>query len=157
VEHQQHRRRHRHRNKPDVRHERHTSPALENLEREIDSIDRPNLHAEKHVHPQRKQHGSKPFMSIVIPLLNEEESLKPLYDALEEVIPSMSGGQYEVIFIDDGSTDSSFSVIRKIHEVNPRYKAIRFRRNCGKSAALAVGFAAAKRSFCIYHGCRSAR
>ncbi|MFN5176417.1 MAG: glycosyltransferase, partial [Ignavibacteria bacterium] len=114
MEHQHHRRRNRHRNKPDTRHERHSSPALDKIEREIDSIEKPSSHAEKHIHPQRKQHGSKPFMSIVIPLLNEEESLRPLYHALEEVLPGMSSGQYEVIFIDDGSTDSSFSVIRDI-------------------------------------------
>jgi len=144
VEQQHHRRRHRHRNKPDARQERHSSPALDNLEKEIDSIDKqPNQHAERNTQ-FKKHHGAKPFISIVIPLLNEEESLKPLHDALEEVLPGMSGGHYEVIFIDDGSTDSSFSVIRKIHEKNNRYKAIRFRRNCGKSAALAVGFAAAK-------------
>jgi glycosyltransferase involved in cell wall biosynthesis len=141
VEHQQHRRRHKHRNKPDAGSVKHSSPTLENIDREIDSIDKPNQ-SERPQH--RRPHGSKPFMSIVIPLLNEEESLYPLYEALEEVVPGMSNGQYEILFIDDGSTDTSFSVIRKIHEKNPRYKAIRFRRNCGKSAALAVGFAAAK-------------
>ena len=130
MEHQQHRRRHRHRNKPDVGAVKHTSPTLENIDREIDSIDKPNQHSVRQ--PQRRPHGTKPFMSIVIPLLNEEESLYPLYEALEEVVPTMSNGQYEVLFIDDGSTDGSFSIIRNIHEKNSRYKAIRFRRNCGK-------------------------
>ena len=57
---------------------------------------------------------------------------------------SMTNNMYEVIFIDDGSTDNSFEVIRDMYHKNRHYKAIRFRRNCGKSAALAVGFAAAQ-------------
>jgi glycosyltransferase involved in cell wall biosynthesis len=82
-------------------------------------------------------------ISIVIPLLNEEESLNELAAHLQTVLPALSGGEYEVLFIDDGSTDGSFTVLQHIHSVNPRMKAIRFRRNYGKSAALAVGFARA--------------
>ena len=76
VEHQQHRRRHKHRNKPDAGSVKHSSPTLDNIDREIDSIDQP-IQSERSQHT--KPHGSKPFMSIVIPLLNEDESLYPLY------------------------------------------------------------------------------
>jgi len=82
-------------------------------------------------------HGS---ISVVIPLLNEAESLPELSRQLEIVLERIANGRYEVIFIDDGSTDDSFRVIQDIHARNGRFKAIRFRTNHGKSAALAVGF-----------------
>ncbi|MEY3385839.1 MAG: hypothetical protein RIR53_650 [Bacteroidota bacterium] len=88
-------------------------------------------------------------VSVVIPLLNEEESLVELAKQLEIVLERIARGRYEVIFIDDGSTDSSFSVIQRINASNPRFKAIRFRTNHGKSAALAVGFAEATGTFVI--------
>ncbi len=81
-----------------------------------------------------------PYISVVIPLLNEEESLNELASRLETVLFTMTEGDYEVIFIDDGSTDDSYSVLQAIHTRNPRFKTVRFRRNYGKSAALAVGF-----------------
>ncbi len=82
-------------------------------------------------------------ISVIIPLLNEEESLQELSRQLETVLERVSRGRYEVIFIDDGSTDDSFRVIQDIHARNGRFKAVRFRTNHGKSAALAVGFAEA--------------
>lgn len=88
-------------------------------------------------------------ISVVVPLLNEEESLVELSKQLETVLERIARGRYEVIFIDDGSTDSSYSVIQGIHASNPRFKAIRFRTNHGKSAALAVGFAEATGDFVI--------
>lgn len=80
-------------------------------------------------------------VSVVIPLLNEYESLPELARQLETVLERVAGGKYEVLFIDDGSTDDSFRVIHDIHARNNKFKAIRFRTNHGKSAALAVGFA----------------
>lgn len=88
-------------------------------------------------------------VSVVVPLLNEEESLQELSKQLETVLERIAHGRYEVIFIDDGSTDASFAVIQKINAANPRFKAIRFRTNHGKSAALAVGFAEATGDFVI--------
>ncbi len=88
-------------------------------------------------------------ISVVVPLLNEEESLVELSKQLETVLERLAKGRYEVIFIDDGSTDSSFKVIQGINASNPRFKAIRFRTNHGKSAALAVGFAEATGDFVI--------
>jgi glycosyltransferase involved in cell wall biosynthesis len=87
-----------------------------------------------------------PVLSVVIPLYNEEESLPELALQLETEIKKIPNiyDKYEVIFIDDGSTDDSFEVIKTIKRRNPRFKAIRFRRNYGKSAALAVGFKEAR-------------
>ena len=78
-------------------------------------------------------------ISVVIPLFNEEESLPELADWIAKVMEE-NGYSYEVIFVDDGSTDSSFHQIRKIAEKNPNVKAVRFSRNYGKSPALNTGF-----------------
>ena len=82
-------------------------------------------------------------ISVVIPLLNEEESLQELYDWIAKVMQS-NHFLYEVIFIDDGSTDTSWKVIQGLVEKNQEVKAIRFQRNYGKSQALDAGFAEAK-------------
>lgn len=84
---------------------------------------------------------SNSTVSIVIPLLNEEESLGELAKRIETVLDRSHRGRWDVLFIDDGSTDDSWLEIEQLHAKNPRFKAIRFRRNHGKSAALAVGFA----------------
>ena len=81
-------------------------------------------------------------LSIVIPLLDEEESLRPLHAAIGAVL-DREEYDAEIIFVDDGSTDGSFAVIRELAENDPRVKAIRFRRNFGKSAGLVAGFRAA--------------
>ncbi|CAL2084446.1 Glycosyltransferase involved in cell wall biosynthesis [Tenacibaculum sp. 190524A05c] len=81
-------------------------------------------------------------ISVVIPLLNEEESLQELYDWIAKVMQS-NQFLYEVIFIDDGSTDTSWSIIQELSEKNPQVKGIRFQRNYGKSQALDAGFGAA--------------
>lgn len=81
------------------------------------------------------------ILSVVVPLYNEEESVAELSLQLEEELTKLAKDRYEVIFVDDGSTDGSFSVLKQINERNPKFKAIRFRRNFGKSAALSAGFA----------------
>ncbi|MFQ6015039.1 MAG: glycosyltransferase family 2 protein [Anaerolineae bacterium] len=78
-------------------------------------------------------------LSVVIPLLNEVESIYPLYQELNEVLPTLDMN-YEIIFVDDGSTDGSFEVIKELHERDRHVKAIQFRRNFGKAEALAAGF-----------------
>ena len=88
-------------------------------------------------------------VTVVIPLLNEEGSLPELASRLEQVLERVAPRGYDVIFIDDGSTDRSYDVLRDINTRNHRFKAIRFRRNYGKSAALAVGFAEAKSDIVI--------
>lgn len=91
-----------------------------------------------------KRFNSKVEISVVIPLLDEEESLTELSKLLEQELEKIVGKNYEVIFIDDGSVDGSWDVIKNIKRKNNRFSAIRFRRNYGKSAALAVGFAKAR-------------
>ena len=81
-------------------------------------------------------------LSIVIPLLNEDESLQELHDWIVKVMHA-NGFSYEVIFIDDGSTDKSWKVIEDLISLNPNIKGIRFLRNYGKSQALHAGFARA--------------
>ncbi|MCC8359192.1 glycosyltransferase family 2 protein [Salinimicrobium sediminilitoris] len=82
-------------------------------------------------------------LSIVIPLLNEEESLNELYNWIATVMRSNSFS-YEIIFIDDGSTDNSWKTIKKISAEDPSVRGIKFNRNYGKSQALHVGFAKAE-------------
>lgn len=82
-------------------------------------------------------------LSIVIPLLNEEESLPELTAWIEKVMLE-NNYTYEVIMIDDGSTDDSWEVIEKLRKNNSNIKGIRFQRNYGKSAALNEGFKAAQ-------------
>jgi glycosyltransferase involved in cell wall biosynthesis len=82
-------------------------------------------------------------ISIVVPLLNESESL-PELEAWIARVTQENNYAYEVIFIDDGSTDNSWEVIQSLSDKNNNIKGIRFRRNYGKSAALNVGFNSAK-------------
>ena len=81
-------------------------------------------------------------ISIVIPLFNEEESISELAQWIDKVLKK-NNLSYEIIFIDDGSNDSSWSVIKNIKDDNPNVYGIKFRRNYGKSAALNVGFSKA--------------
>ena len=78
-------------------------------------------------------------ISIVVPLYNEEESLPHLIEWIERVM-NENKFSYEVLLIDDGSKDNSWSVIEGLMERNPNVKGVKFRRNYGKSAALNVGF-----------------
>ena len=82
-------------------------------------------------------------ISVVVPVMNEEDNIQPFYDALMEVLPTLDTS-YEIIYIDDGSTDSSLHLL---HELENKHKHIRvyaFRRNLGKSDALMYGFMQAK-------------
>ena len=82
-------------------------------------------------------------LSIVIPLLNEQESLTELHNWIVKVMQAHNYS-YEILFIDDGSTDASWNVIEKLSHENPNVKGIRFLRNYGKSQALHAGFAKAQ-------------
>jgi glycosyltransferase involved in cell wall biosynthesis len=87
-------------------------------------------------------------LSIIVPLLNEEESLPELSEWIDRVAVAHSL-TYEVIFIDDGSTDNSWKVIQQLAANNPNIKGLKFQRNYGKSAALNEGFKAAQGSVVI--------
>jgi glycosyltransferase involved in cell wall biosynthesis len=100
---------------------------------------------------RRQQQRPRPRgteVSVVIPLYNEEQSLRELYEGLRRGL-SFTGGRYEIIFVDDGSTDNSARVLRDLRARDGRVKIIRFRRNYGKSAALSVGFQHTKGDFVV--------
>jgi glycosyltransferase involved in cell wall biosynthesis len=79
------------------------------------------------------------MLSIVIPLLNEEENLKPLYQKLTDALQSV-GRPYEIIFVNDGSTDGSAEVLTELFKDDPAVQIIHFHQNFGKTAALTAGF-----------------
>ena len=78
-------------------------------------------------------------VSVVIPLFNEEENVKELYERLRQVLESL-GSAYEIIFVDDGSTDKTFSLLTDIQEKDSHIIAISLRRNFGQTAGFAAGF-----------------
>jgi len=78
-------------------------------------------------------------LSIVIPIYNEEENVKPLYSELKEVLDTL-GHDYEIIFIDDGSRDSSLVLLEEIQQQDEQVVVISFRRNFGQTAAMSAGF-----------------
>jgi glycosyltransferase involved in cell wall biosynthesis len=84
---------------------------------------------------------TQPEISVVVPLLNEEESLRELSVAINAAAAEKT---YEIIFVDDGSTDGSWKVIQELALADSRVRGIRFRRNFGKSYALQAGFDAAR-------------
>jgi glycosyltransferase involved in cell wall biosynthesis len=84
-----------------------------------------------------------PELSVVIPLYNEAENVEPLYAELTAALTEI-GHSYEVIVVDDGSQDDSFTRLKAVHERDARWRVIRFRRNFGQTAAFSAGFAAAR-------------
>lgn len=90
-----------------------------------------------------KESVDRVHLSLIIPVFNEEESLPPLCAKLHDVLEELPHTS-EIVFVDDGSTDGSFTVIEELHEQYPRVRAVRFRRNYRKAAALAAGFKEAR-------------
>lgn len=80
-----------------------------------------------------------PKLSIVIPVYNEDESLQELLASIEAAMTA-SNESYEIVFVDDGSTDGTFDTLRTLAETHDRVRVFSFRRNLGKSAALLCGF-----------------
>jgi glycosyltransferase involved in cell wall biosynthesis len=83
-----------------------------------------------------------PQISVVVPLLNEEDNLSTLYEQITQAVTGRY--DYEVLFIDDGSTDRSFEILKSFHQKDPRVRVIRFRRNFGQTAAMSAGFSHAR-------------
>ncbi|NJO84510.1 MAG: glycosyltransferase family 2 protein [Blastochloris sp.] len=80
-----------------------------------------------------------PYLSVVIPVMNEEESLPRLYERLTDAL-EVIGCSYELIMIDDGSRDRSFAIMRELAQQDARLRVVRFRRNFGQTAAFSAGF-----------------
>ncbi|HEY2736810.1 MAG TPA: glycosyltransferase family 2 protein, partial [Thermoanaerobaculia bacterium] len=89
-----------------------------------------------------------PGISLVVPLFNEAESLSILAAEIRTAMES-TGKDYEILFVDDGSTDGSAEVLRALAAEDRRVRVIRLRRNCGQSAALATGFRHARGSVVV--------
>lgn len=87
-------------------------------------------------------------LSIILPLYNEQESLVPLYDAIIASVSEL-GLEYEIIFVDDGSKDSTFAMARSLSERDPRLRVIKFRRNYGQTPAMAAGIDHARGRFLV--------
>ncbi|MCZ7403150.1 MAG: glycosyltransferase [Candidatus Methanoperedens sp.] len=83
------------------------------------------------------------MLSVVIPAYNEQENIPHLVKSLEPVMEKLSR-EYEIVFIDDGSTDNTFNALKDMRKNNSRIKIIKFRKNFGQTAALAAGFTHAK-------------
>lgn len=82
-------------------------------------------------------------ISVVVPVYNEEQSLRPLYEGLTGALERL-GQSYELVFVDDGSRDGSFTTLKALHDQDSRVRVIRFRRNFGKTPALVAGFSHAR-------------
>lgn len=78
-------------------------------------------------------------ISVIVPLLNEEENIEVLYRELIDQLREL-GQEFEIIFVDDGSTDRTFEILSKIQKDDSRVKVISFRKNFGQTAALSAGF-----------------
>jgi glycosyltransferase involved in cell wall biosynthesis len=83
------------------------------------------------------------MLSVVIPTYNEEENVPILYEKLKKILDGL-GQDYEIIFVDDGSTDGTYQRLKQLAETDSRLKVIRFKRNYGQTAAMSAGFEHAK-------------
>jgi len=81
----------------------------------------------------------KPAVSIIVPVYNEEESVLPLYRKIRQACERL-GKPYEIVFVDDGSSDRTFEFLQRIHGYDARVKVICFRKNYGQTAAMVAGF-----------------
>lgn len=92
------------------------------------------------LHNQEVAHDGGTMVSVVVPLYNESPTLVALYD---ELSVALEGRNWEVVYVDDGSTDDSYRELVRLHEIHSNVRVVRLRRNFGKAAALSAGFQAA--------------
>jgi glycosyltransferase involved in cell wall biosynthesis len=125
-----------------------TTPSPEQPKQPAEAAPRPQQqrapqqrHQQQGRFSQNQQRGQQQWadISVVVPLYNDEESLRELHQQLRSTLGRMNL-RYEIIFIDDGSTDGSIQVLRDLRRNDKHIRIYRFRRNYGKSAALSVGF-----------------
>lgn len=83
--------------------------------------------------------NEKPILSIVVPVYNEEDNVRLLFEKIQAVCETIND-TYEVLFVDDGSHDGTFAVLSELSEQKPQLKVIRFQKNAGQTAAMAAGF-----------------
>jgi glycosyltransferase involved in cell wall biosynthesis len=93
-------------------------------------------------------HPDAPHLSVVVPLYNEEDTIPFLYEELVRALES-TGRSFEIIVVDDGSTDRSFALARELHQRDPRLRVIRLRRNFGQTPAMSAGFDAARGTWIV--------
>ncbi len=83
-----------------------------------------------------------PQISVVVPVLNEQDNIEPLYEQITQTLDDKY--KYEIIFVDDGSSDNSFAILSRLQKADSKVRVIRFRKNFGQTAALSAGFAHAR-------------
>src|ERR1700761_26865 len=89
-------------------------------------------------HPESATARGRPHLSVIAPLYNEEDNVQPLYEALTNALDP-TGLDYEMVLVDDGSKDSTLTKEIELAKEDPRIKVVKFRRNCGQTAAMAAG------------------
>jgi glycosyltransferase involved in cell wall biosynthesis len=92
---------------------------------------------------RRHARGASPQISVVVPLLNEEATVAALYDEVAAALDPL-GRAWEVVYVDDGSTDGSYTQLVELHATRPNVQVVRLRRNFGKATALSMGFETAR-------------
>lgn len=91
----------------------------------------------------QKKNKSHIDYSVVVPVMNEEQNVRLLYESIKKAFHRMPG-RHEIIMVDDGSTDRTYVILRELHQADRALKVVKFRRNFGQSAAMAAGFEAAR-------------
>lgn len=86
-------------------------------------------------------------ISIVIPCFNEEEALPVYYEEMSRIMKQMQGVDFELLFVDDGSSDRTLGIMKSLHERDERYKYLSFSRNFGKEAAIYAGLSNAEGNY----------
>jgi glycosyltransferase involved in cell wall biosynthesis len=107
-------------------------------------MDRHAVNANDRAAAARTDAGSAdPVLSVVVPIYNEKDNVGPLHDALTHAL-QLLGRSYEIVLVDDGSSDGTRDILRELAAVDPNLRVILFRRNYGQTAAMAAGFRAAR-------------